>query len=1292
MLFRSPCLTWVLRCAAIWTMSAFSSLASALDANEFSDQLFENSIRPVLVERCFRCHGEANVKVAGMLRVDSRAALLTGGDSGPAIVPGKPDESLIMKAIERSDEVSPMPPEKEKALRKDQVAAFREWIGSGAPWPEKSSQFTTAQHWAFAPLKVQLPPTVPDSDWSRSPIDQFIRSSQIDAGVVPAGHADKRTLIRRATFNLTGLPPTPDEVDAFENDESAEAYARLIDRLLESSHYGERWGRHWLDVVRYADTAGETADYPVPEAWRYRNYVIDAFNSDKPYDRFVQEQIAGDVLANQLPNDQYAQQVTATGYLAISRRFGFDSENYHHLTIQDTIDTLGQSVLGLSLGCARCHDHKFDPVSMQDYYALYGIFDSTRYAFPGSEQKQKVRSLAPLVPPRQSMETWREFDRRVGCLATALERQKLPVPAVVLRSLSDIDGDFELQAPAAGGSNGVLVPPWLYSGKIAVTSEAQSPFKNLYARGKVGASIPAGNEAYRIAQSLYPRRTQANCPKLYVNLDFRVGPNSSPSGSIIAGGAAHRLWLGDHAVSSTVCIAISSDSLAIETDTGLDKLAALQPGQWHSLQLCIDLVSRSVSGSLATLTTNTVFESKPLVADWSGAIDYLMMRSPDHLQGTLPAVEFDNLGIQDFPLNQVTSELSTSDVVDVIDGHSLTELRQELQTVAGMGGDFELQKIDSPPSSPWNAGPNSLVRLSANSQSPYQNIFPPGELGIHMPNRAEYDGFGVALPTTWKPDTTEHLSASVDFRCGNCRAGGEGSWRFYIGHGPGASAAVELFMNGQQLFRRSADQRDSVAPLEVNRWYQIQLDLDLKNRKYTGILASTASKQAFSGEFASGWDGTIDHSFIDSYGHIAGARPALDVDNYVVQQGRLPEFDGKPSQAEMAAQVSMRSKALQLQQQLQHLETRLQQRLQELNDALARGPFEMAYAMAEGTPHDVQIQLRGEPDQPGEIVRRGFIKVLGGAELPAETRGSGRLELARWLTQPNNALTPRVIVNRIWQYHFGRGLVKTPNDFGARGLPPTHPELLDYLADHFVRSGWSIKAMHRLIMSSETYQQASVMQSGMATEQASIAAEQDKSALLELYALFRRRRLSAEEIRDSILAVSGQLDREPAKAHPFPTPIKWGYSQHGPFSAVYDHNKRSIYLMTQRLKRHPFLALFDGADPNATTADRLGTTVPTQALYFLNDAFVHEKSLAWAEQLGSDRAGATEWIQLAYQAALGRAARQEETHDAEIFLTNARAEIAAVIQKSEDDPQVTKSARASLLRTLIGSNEFLHID
>jgi hypothetical protein len=392
-------------------------------------------------------------------------------------------------------------------------------------------------HWAYQPIQDPALPRVTRLDWCRTSVDRFILERLEMARVAPAPEADRRTLIRRASYDLTGLPPRPEDIESFESDASPDAWARVIDRLLDSPRYGEHWGRHWLDVVRYADTAGETADYPVPVAWRYRDYVIAAFNADKPYDEFLREQVAGDILARRGDPERYAERVTATGYLAISRRFGFDSENYHHLTIQDTIDTVGQSVLGLTLGCARCHAHKYDPISMRDYYALYGIFESTRYAFPGSEQKQKYRALVPLVSPASARAGWRAYEAEVAGLAARLEKAKKPVPGGVLRSLDELDGDFEMQAPAAGGSKGVLVPPWVYEGPIAVTTEAQSPFRNLYPFGKVGASVAPGTNGYRIGQAIYPERGTQFAGTLHINLDFRL-LSREPAG------APHRFWLG----------------------------------------------------------------------------------------------------------------------------------------------------------------------------------------------------------------------------------------------------------------------------------------------------------------------------------------------------------------------------------------------------------------------------------------------------------------------------------------------------------------------------------------------------------------------------------------------------------------------------------------------------------------------------------------------------------------------------------------------------------------------------
>ncbi|HTF38185.1 MAG TPA: DUF1549 domain-containing protein, partial [Blastocatellia bacterium] len=339
------------------------------------------------------CHSAHSKKLQGGLLLDSREGMLKGGNAGqPAIRPGDPDSSLLIKAIRYSDAKLQMPPMRQ--LPAEQVKDFEAWVKMGAPDPRV--QTASAQvpwqpydldearkFWSFQPVKNPPLPEVNDKAWPRSSIDRFILAGLEGKGLKPVGNADKRTLIRRATFDLTGLPPTPEEVDAFLNDTSAKAFEKVIDRLLASPHYGERWGRHWLDVVRYADTAGCNSDFPVPAAYKYRNYVIKSFNEDKPYDRFIREQIAGDLLPAKRESEKY-ENIIATGYLAISRRFGSRTKEFD-LTIDDTIDNLSKTFLALSVSCARCHNHKFDPIPTKDYYALYGIFNSSRYAFPGTE-------------------------------------------------------------------------------------------------------------------------------------------------------------------------------------------------------------------------------------------------------------------------------------------------------------------------------------------------------------------------------------------------------------------------------------------------------------------------------------------------------------------------------------------------------------------------------------------------------------------------------------------------------------------------------------------------------------------------------------------------------------------------------------------------------------------------------------------------------------------------------------------------------------------------------------------
>jgi hypothetical protein len=814
-------------------------VAPASDAAELSPQgleLFEQYIRPVLAERCYQCHSARAEKLKGELMLDSREGVLKGGKDGPVLVPGEPDKSKLIEAISYANKDLQMPPK--QPLSKEQVEAFKQWVKMGAPDPRTGAApapppaydyAKERQFWSFQPVKDPPIPQVKHSEGLESPIDAFLEADYESHGLRPARPADTRTLIRRATYDLTGLPPTPQEIDSFLADDSPKAFEKVVDRLLASPHYGEQWGRHWLDVVRYADTAGDNSDFPVPQAYLYRNYVIDAFNKDKRYDQFLREQLAGDLLP--VPNRaegpvpsgaegahkddaERREHIIATGYLPIARRFGSGGSEFNN-TIADVIDNVGKGMLGLSLGCARCHDHKFDPVPTTDFYALYGIFDSTRFAFPGTE---------------------------------------------VLRHPKDL---------------------------IALGSEQDE------------------------------KRLQA--------YDARMSE--------------------------------------------LDKLLRLDKQE-----------KLNVAAKLKTGTNLTEDEKKELEA--------------------------------------------------------------------------KLKELDE------------IVK----------------------------------------------------------------------------SAIAE------------------------------QKEMDTK---------------------------------------------------------------GPPTQ-------------------------------------------DRAYAVAEGTPHDANIQHKGVLTDLGPTVPRGFLTILGGQHLPPGQTGSGRLELAQWISDPHNPLTARVMANRIWEYHFGKGIVATPNDFGHRGQPPANPALLDYLATRLVDGGWSIKSMHKLIMLSRAYQMADV------EDPADSAIDPSNTFQWK----FEPRRLSAEEIRDSILADAADLDEsvDPGP-HPFPPSAQWHYTQHNPFVADYPTNHRSVYLMQQRIRKQPFLSMFDGADTNDTSPARPLSTTSLQALFMMNDPFMHEQAEKLAARLAAARPNADGQIGLAYQLLFARPAGGDELSTGQQYLSamTSRMQQAAVANPS-------RAAMASYLRVLLSSNEFIWLD
>ena len=408
------------RCSFAATAALFvchlSFAASAKLASEQA-QYFETKVRPILVKNCYGCHTELK---SGGLRLDTAEGMLKGGKDGAVIVPGHPAESLLIKAIHYHESLR-MPPQ--GALGSAEVAVIEQWVADGAFWPTDSPKIDTSvvssadrKFWSFEPPAPAKVPAI-NSPWVRNDVDRFVLAKLSEKGLKPVGDSDKRALLRRVTYDLTGLPPTQAEVEAFLADRSPTAYSKVVDRLLSSKAYGERWGRIWLDVVRYADTTGNNADYPVPEAYKYRDWVIQSISQDKPYDVFIKNQIAGDLLPSK-SEEEHWQNTIATGYLAIARRTGDAPDE--NLVQSDAVDNLGYAYLGLTVACARCHDHKFDPIPTKDYYGLYSILASSRFPHPGAETKRFPTGYVYRHPKDLEAQSYKDFDEQITAVGNAI--------------------------------------------------------------------------------------------------------------------------------------------------------------------------------------------------------------------------------------------------------------------------------------------------------------------------------------------------------------------------------------------------------------------------------------------------------------------------------------------------------------------------------------------------------------------------------------------------------------------------------------------------------------------------------------------------------------------------------------------------------------------------------------------------------------------------------------------------------------------------------------------------------
>ncbi len=1096
---------------------AYFSTASAgrvEEPTEAQAAFFEKEVRPLLVEKCQGCHGE--VKPKGSLKLTSRADMLQGGSNGTAIVSGKPDESLLIKAVRYHDE--PKMPPKGKLTDK-QIAVLEKWVQLGAPWPGAKASAAPSdggfaitqkqrQFWSFQPVGRAVVPEIRNTKVEiRSEIDRFILKGLGTKGIAPAAPADKRTLLRRATFDLIGLPPTPAEIDAFLADDSPQAFAKVVDRLLASPLYGERWGRHWLDVVRYAD-ARDLIQLPPEsdfrEAWRYRDWVVDSFNRDLPYTDFVRMQIAGDLIPSPLTGGFNKDGLVATGLLAIADFVPGDVDKNQMIAdyVNDQVDVVGRAFLGLSVACARCHDHKFDPISTEDYYALSGIFFSSRI-IPGPVAGNTPLVRVPLLSPME------------------IAQQKTEAEADARRR-----AELERSVPDAAES--------AYRAYLAKLLTGQS------ARYLVAACECRNGAKPSVADVAKKLGLHAGVLAEWVALLDRIEkqPTNSPLAlREIAAGKLSSAALEKAATAFQESLA--EQAKRDEPEKNTLARAALLHFRADDPRIAIDKAGR------VTLWPNRV-----------GFSGDATLPAP----GTAPLKTTAKIGDQTKPVIR-------------FDGQSLLEAARSV-----------------PP-----AGTLFVVFQTATTARPGARLlgWEDSDVGKH--------GLGLMLD----PGGRLHAVLRKDGQSGDLVDASKptGFETLSVTWGPGGTT---LRRNGVESASKVIDAISSdpkIPSLKIGgpgSGGSPRFTGDIAElRVYTRPLTEAERKQV-EGELREAW-------------FLADDPKALARDPIVELYTELLSPHGPfwPSATERGKRL-----APEVQKQLEA------QRV-ELEALRSKKPTPVPLAVVaqdggpKGTRHegfaDAHVFIRGDHKRLGKTVPRGFPKILTGDRVEKITDGSGRLQLANWLARPENPLTARVMVNRIWQHHFGEGLVRTPNDFGERGERPTHPELLDFLAARFVESGWSMKAMHRLIMLSATYQQSSSVSA------ATLARDPDN----RLFGRMNRQRLEAEAIRDSLLAVSGKLD--PARGGP-------------PFTDL-AVPRRTLYLMSARTGANTsdFGRLFDRADPSLIVAQRGQSVVAPQALFFLNDPFVSGAAKALAARILREApANAEGRIKHLYALTLGR--------------------------------------------------------
>jgi hypothetical protein len=1163
--------------------------AAAADSPQ-NVEFFEKQVRPLLVARCQKCH--SGEKPKGNLRLDSRVDMMTGGDTGPAIVPGDPKESLLVDAINYGDTYQ-MPPKSK--LPAEEIAVLTRWVELGAPWPVEQGvtkadkkKFDLVErrggHWAWQPVQPVAPPAVHNGAWPLGSVDRFVLAKLEAAGLQPAPPAEKRTLLRRLYFDLIGLPPTPADVAAFLADDSPGAVAKVADQLLASPQFGERWGRHWLDLVRYAESRGHEFEPQIPNAWQYRDYVIRALNADVPYDQFLTEHIAGDLVEKPRLSAAggFNESILGTGFWFLGEEVHspVDIRQDEMDRLDNRIDVMSKTFLGLTVACARCHDHKFDAISQRDYYALAGFLISSGYRQVRHETLEKERQIAG------DLDVLRISTRHnLASQLAAAERPALEHTADYLLAARQaiLDG-FAAPEPA----------------KTDATKKNPSPADDL------------------VAQESLSRLTGLAKDR---SLDVRTLAAWAGQLQQARGNAHHPL----HAFAL-----VAFDKTAADPARCAELLVPLAG------KLAAELNPKAQPSDAASKSEQLIVDYADPRAPWFedgfgfglGPIrtgDLLLGAKPD---GAKPDGAKPNGGADAPapPLQLATAGYAERDL-------AWKGLKLAPGTERDYGGLGNWDRAGCTLRTPEaTLGTGKVWYLVKGSGRVYAVV------NSHLIVGGPLHG---AVLKEWKGDANNWQWIQHDLVA-------------YAGH----HAHFEFSPLGDEplAIARVVDSNNHPAVAEFER-------PDPPNRLLADLVAgpSRQSIEALARGYQQLCLQTAEHL---GAAKIAGSAQAVDearLANWLLEHAEL----WSAGQDERLATIgTARQQFVAIQAHL------IEQIAVESHTAMA---------MFEGNGQDELLLIRGNSKTPGEPVPRRLLEAIAGSDPLSAGGGSGRLQLARAMLAPSNPLTARVMVNRIWHHLFGQGIVASVDNFGVLGQAPTHPELLDYLADEFVREGWSVKRLIRELVLTRTYQMSS---------QPDAFEQQDPQDLL-LHRM-RIRRLEGEVIRDAMLAVSGRLDRTQfgpsVPVHLTPYMDGRGKPASGPLDG---NGRRSIYISIRRNFLSPMMLAFDMPIPFNTVGRRNVSNVPSQALIMMNDPLVVEQAAVWAKRaLALPNLSPPDRVGQLYEQALGRPAAENELRVAQEFLQQQARELGIAGEGWQSDARVW----ADLCHVLLNSKEFIFVN